>query len=135
MPRQGDLAASGSLLAGQNVNIQLSGDLTNSGTIAGRNVTQINANNVQNLGEIAGKAVSVAAQQDLVNLGGRIVAEDSLIAAAGRDLTIQSTTSTGSASSGRSSSSLTQVDRVAGLYVTGDKGILCLLYTSPSPRD
>lgn len=124
MPREGDLAANGSLLAGQNVNIQLSGDLTNSGTIAGRNVTQINANNVQNLGEIAGKAVSVAAQQDLVNLGGRIVAEDSLIAAAGRDLTIQSTTSTGSASAGRSSSTLTQIDRVAGLYVTGDKGIL-----------
>lgn len=124
MPRQGDLAANGSLLAGQNVNIQLSGDLTNSGTIAGRNVTQITANNVQNLGDIAGKAASVAAQQDLTNLGGRMMAENSLVATAGRDLTVQSTTSTGTAAEGRSSSSLTQVDRVAGLYVTGEKGIL-----------
>ncbi|CAL60680.1 conserved hypothetical protein; putative haemagglutination activity domain [Herminiimonas arsenicoxydans] len=124
MPRQGDLAANGSLLAGQNVNIQLSGDLTNSGTIAGRNVMQITANNVQNLGGISGKAVSVAAQQDLTNFGGRMMAEDSLVATAGRDLTVQSTTSTGTASAGRSSSSLTQVNRVAGLYVTGEKGIL-----------
>ncbi|WP_353154710.1 hemagglutinin repeat-containing protein [Herminiimonas fonticola] len=124
MPRPGDLDSSGSLLAGQNVHIQLSGDLTNSGTIAGRNVTQITANNVQNLGDITGKVVSVAAQQDLTNLGGRMMAEDSLVAAAGRDLTVQSTTSTGTAAAGRSSSSLTQVDRVAGLYVTGEKGIL-----------
>ncbi|MFC7287069.1 hemagglutinin repeat-containing protein [Herminiimonas glaciei] len=124
MPRPGDLSTGGSLLAGQNVNIQLTGDLKNSGTIAGRNVMQINADNVQNLGEIAGKTVSVAAQQDLINLGGRIVAEDSLTASAGRDLVVESTTSSATSSAGRSSSSLTQIDRVAGLYVTGDKGIL-----------
>jgi len=124
MPRPGDLSGGGSLLAGQNVNIQLSGDLMNSGTIAGRNVMQINAENVHNLGDIAGKTVNVNAQEDLVNLGGRIIAEDSLTAKAGRDIVIESTTSTGTASSGRSSSSLTQIDRVAGLYVTGDKGIL-----------
>ena len=124
MPKSGDLAANGSLLAGQNVNIQLTGDLKNSGTIGGRNVTQLNASNIQNLGTIAGKAVNVDAQQDLNNLGGRIIAEDVLLATAGRDLTVQSTTSTGSVSVGRSSSSLTQVDRVAGLYVTGSAGIL-----------
>lgn len=124
VPRPGDLSGGGSLLAGQNVNIQLSGDLKNSGTIAGRNVMQINADNVQNFGGIAAKTVNVAARQDLLNLGGSIVAKDSLTASAGRDFVIESTTSTGTASSGRSSSSLTQIDRVAGLYVTGDKGIL-----------
>ncbi|RQO36238.1 hypothetical protein DBR37_07905 [Herminiimonas sp. KBW02] len=124
VPRPGDLSTGGSLLAGQNVNIQLSGDLKNSGTIAGRNVMQINADNVQNFGDIAGKTVNVAAQEDLLNIGGSIVAKDSLTASAGRDFVIESTTSTGTASSGRSSSSLTQIDRVAGLYVTGDKGIL-----------
>ncbi|MBF8176528.1 hemagglutinin repeat-containing protein [Herminiimonas contaminans] len=124
VPRPGDLSTGGSLLAGQNVNIQLSGDLKNSGTIAGRNVMQINADNVQNFGDIVGKTVNVAAQEDLLNIGGSIVANDSLTASAGRDFVIESTTSTGTASSGRSSSSLTQIDRVAGLYVTGDKGIL-----------
>ncbi|RBA24165.1 hemagglutinin repeat-containing protein [Herminiimonas fonticola] len=124
MPKAGDLAANGSLLAGQNVNIQLTGDLKNSGTIGGRKVMQISADNVQNLGTIGGKGVNVVAQQDLINFGGRMIAEDSLTATAGRDLIVQSTTSTGSSSAGLSSSSLTQVDRVAGLYVTGDKGIL-----------
>lgn len=124
MPRPGDLSNGGSLLAGQNVNIQLTGDLKNSGTIAGRNVMQISADNVQNIGGIAGKTVSVVAQQDLINRGGRIVAEDSLTASAGRDLVVESTTSSATSSAGRSSSSLTQIDRVAGLYVTGDKGIL-----------
>lgn len=124
VPRPGDLSTGGSLLAGQNVNIQLSGDLKNSGTIAGRNVMQISADNVQNFGDIVGKTVNVAAQEDLLNIGGSIVAKDSLTASAGRDFVIESTTSTGTASSGRSSSSLTQIDRVAGLYVTGDKGIL-----------
>ncbi|RQO32859.1 hypothetical protein DBR37_16295 [Herminiimonas sp. KBW02] len=123
-PRSGDLSGGGSLLAGQNVNIQLSGDLKNSGTIAGRNVMQIKADNVHNLADIAGKTVEVTAQQDIRNQGGRVLAQDSLNANAGRDLILESTTSTGTASSGRSSSSLTQIDRVAGLYVTGEKGIL-----------
>lgn len=124
MPRPGDLSGGGSLLAGQNVNIQLSGDLTNSGTIAGRHVMQIKADNVHNLADIAGKTVDITAQQDIHNQGGSVFAQDSLTVSAGRDMVIESTTSTGTASSGRSSSSLTQIDRVAGLYVTGEKGIL-----------
>jgi len=39
----GDLDGSGALLAGKDVNIHLSGDLTNSGTIAGRNVVNLTA--------------------------------------------------------------------------------------------
>lgn len=124
MPRPGDLSGGGSLLAGQNVNIQLSGDLKNSGTIAGRHVMQIKADNVHNLADIAGKTVDITAQQDIHNQGGRVLAQDRLNANAGRDLILESTTSTGMATSGRSSSSLTQIDRVAGLYVTGEKGIL-----------
>lgn len=68
--------------------------------------------------------VSLTAQQDIHNQGGRVLAQDRLNANAGRDLILESTTSTGMATSGRSSSSLTQIDRVAGLYVTGEKGIL-----------
>ena len=37
----GDLDGSGALLAGKDVNLNLSGDLTNSGTIAGRNVVNL----------------------------------------------------------------------------------------------
>ena len=42
----GDLDDSGVLLAGKDANINLSGDLTNSGTIYGRNVVNLTAENV-----------------------------------------------------------------------------------------
>jgi filamentous hemagglutinin len=41
---------SGALLAGKDVNLNLSCDLSNSGTIAGRNVVSITAENINNLG-------------------------------------------------------------------------------------
>ncbi len=40
MPRDGDLAPSGALLAGKTIQLDLGGDLVNTGTIAGRQLTQ-----------------------------------------------------------------------------------------------
>jgi len=121
----GDLDGSGALLAGKDVNINLSGDLTNSGTIAGRNVVSLTAENVNNLGgRIGGTDVSVAARQDLNNIGGSIGAVNSLSATAGRDLNIQTTTQSTSTQVGSANFSLTGVDRVAGLYVSGANGTL-----------
>jgi filamentous hemagglutinin len=119
--RAGDLDSSGSLLAGSDVNLQLSGDLSNSGQIAGRQVVQINAANIKNLGgSINGDTVNVVAQQDLNNTGGSISAVSNLTALAGRDLNVASTVqSTDSAVMQRQ-----DVDRVAGLYVTGATGVL-----------
>lgn len=48
--RADDIDGTGALLAGRDVNINISGDLTNSGTIAGREVVLLNAENVNNLG-------------------------------------------------------------------------------------
>ncbi|MBX9613777.1 MAG: S-layer family protein [Burkholderiales bacterium] len=64
--QDGDLAASGALLAGRDVRLDLDGDLTNAGgTIAGRQLVRLNANNVHNLGaRIQGDRVSVAARKD-----------------------------------------------------------------------
>ncbi|MGA0569793.1 hemagglutinin repeat-containing protein [Variovorax sp. VNK109] len=123
--KEGDLTASGALLAGRNVNIELSGDLTNQGTVAGRRVVNLSANNVNNLGgHIQGEAVVITAAQDVNNIGGAVQAGSYLDVYAGRNLNVQSTTSTAAASAGRSSSSLTQVDRVAGLYVSDPAGVL-----------
>ncbi|WP_061301684.1 hemagglutinin repeat-containing protein, partial [Janthinobacterium agaricidamnosum] len=119
--RDGDLDGSGSLLAGKEVNLNLSGDLTNSGTIAGREVVKLSAENVDNLGgRVHGDAVAVAARNDLNNIGGAMSANSQLIATAGRDLHIDSTSHSGSSSAGGNSFSRTGLDRVAGLYVTGD---------------
>ena len=62
----------------------------------------------------------VHANNDLNNLGGTIDASNSLIASAGHDLNVISSTSTQS----NATSSRTNISRVAGLYVTGDQGLL-----------
>lgn len=119
--QDGDLQASGALIAGNSVNLNLTGDLTNSGTIAGRNVVSLSAENVRNLGgRIIGNDVGVQARTDLNNIGGAITAANSLTAIAGRDLNVTSTTRTQTSSQG----SRTHIDRVAGLYVTGSGGTL-----------
>ena len=123
--KEGDLTAGVALLAGKDVNINLSGDLVNQGTVAGRRVVNLSADNVNNLGgHIQGEAVVITAAQDVNNIGGTVQAGSYLDVYAGRNLNVQSTTSTAAASAGRSSSSLTQVDRVAGLYVSEPAGVL-----------
>ena len=99
--QNGDLSASGALIAGDNVRLALSGDLINSGTIAGRNVLSLTAGNIQ-------------------NLGGRIEAVNSLAISTGRDLNVVSTTGTQTNLQGRR----TNIERVGVLYVTGDNGLL-----------
>ncbi|WP_128143014.1 hemagglutinin repeat-containing protein [Janthinobacterium lividum] len=108
--RADDIDGTGALLAGKNVDINISGDLTNSGTIAGRDVVLLNAENVNNLGgRIDGDAVAIAARNDLNNISGAISANSTLQASAGRDINI----ATGTLDGGH------VIDRVAGLYVSG----------------
>ncbi|MEY3640131.1 MAG: hypothetical protein RIR68_3264, partial [Pseudomonadota bacterium] len=121
----GDLDGSGALLSGKNINIHVSGDLTNSATVVGRNVLKLTADNINNLGgRISGGDVSVTAKQDLNNIGASITATNSLKAIAGRDLNIQTTTQSSDTHVGNANFSRTTIDRVAGLYVTGPNGTL-----------
>jgi filamentous hemagglutinin len=131
--KEGDLAPSGALLAGSSVNLNLSGDLTNSGTIsgnaAGRSIVSITADNIQNLGgRISGDTVSMMAKGDLNNIGGQISAGSALMAIAGRDIFIETTTSSAtnrvSSNGSHNTFSQTGIDRVAGLYVTNPGGTL-----------
>jgi filamentous hemagglutinin len=46
----GDIDGAGTLLAGRELNLNLAGDLSNSGTMAGRTVMALTAENVNNLG-------------------------------------------------------------------------------------
>ncbi len=125
LPRSGDLKADGTLIAGQTVAIRAGGDFVNSGTIAGRTLLDLSAANIQNLGgRLTGKAVNISASNDITNLGGRIEAQDSLALTAGRDINIETTTATGTGQTEQGHFSRTQIDRVAGLYVTGSSGSL-----------
>ncbi|MCW8167262.1 hypothetical protein D8B22_20935, partial [Verminephrobacter aporrectodeae subsp. tuberculatae] len=84
-------------------------------------VVSLSAENIDNLGgRILGQDTSLAARTDLNTIGGSITASDSLVATAGRDINVESKTRTQHNAQG----SRTHVDRVAGLYVTGSAGTL-----------
>ncbi len=150
--RKGDLASNGALLGGpQNalisgnvLKLDATGEITNShATLLGREVVSLSAENVSNLaGRIQGNKVDINATQDIENTGGAIIAQQSLIATAGRDLKVQSTTldslveqhptaagslkadGLGSTSTGGLQTRFSTISRVAGLYVTGEAGTL-----------
>ncbi|MEB3755121.1 hemagglutinin repeat-containing protein, partial [Acinetobacter sp. MD2(2019)] len=116
--RAGDLKGDGTLISGNSVNLKLDGDLINGATIAGREAVQITANNVQNLnGRIQGNQVAIETQKDLNNVGGQITAKDAMALKVGGNLNLESTTRTSVSHVGQISSSMTNIDRVAGLYV------------------
>ncbi|MGV0982938.1 MAG: hemagglutinin repeat-containing protein [Limnohabitans sp.] len=128
--RPGDLDGSGALLAGADVNLNLTGDLSNSGTIAGRNALKVSADNIRNLGgQMSADTLALQAKQDIDNIGGTLQAQSAAVLLAGRDINLTTTTSSSSviASEARQSSNSfaqTGIDRVAGLYVKGSAGVL-----------
>jgi filamentous hemagglutinin len=121
--RAGDLAGSGALIAGNNVNLQLSGDMNTGGTITGRHVVNIAANDINNVGgRITANQVGLTAAQDINVIGAGVDAKDALVARAGRDLNVVTTTSTNRGGDATNGYIDTRLDRVAGLYVTGAGG-------------
>lgn len=119
MPREGDLAPSGSLIAGRQVQLKLSGELLNSGTVAGRDLVLIDAQGVHSSGRITSEGVTaLKTQQDIAVDGGDISARDALLLDAGRDLKLASTTA--ESTDGQA----VVLDRVARLYVSGQGGQL-----------
>ena len=121
----GDIDGSGSLLSGALVSLDVDGDVVNSGTVAGRQLVRVDAANVRNLGgRISGRDVMLSAQQDIDSLGGSVAATNSLIASAGRDINVVTTTRDSENLAGPSSFTRTGIERVAGLYVSGPEGVL-----------
>ena len=123
--RAGDLQPSGALLAGKNIQLKLTGDVLNSGSIEARNTAVVSAgNDIQNLGgRITGsQAVGLYADRDILNIGGQMSAGSQLQARAGRDLVVRTTTqdsSSGVQPGGVVTQSATRIDRVASMQVTG----------------
>jgi filamentous hemagglutinin len=119
--RPGDIDGSGALLSADATVIKGDGDLMNTGTIAGRTLVRIDKDNVNNLGgRVAGGDLAIHARTDLNNIGGSITAVDVAVLTAGRDINIETTTST----QGGALASRTNIDRVAGVYVSNPGGTL-----------
>ncbi|WP_312348849.1 hemagglutinin repeat-containing protein [Leclercia sp.] len=125
--KPGDIDGSGALIAGNNVSIKLNGDLFNRGTLAGRKVLQLDADNITNqTGTIQGADVNLNARTDINNIGGAIVGDSSLLASAGRDINLTSTTLSADSVNGENRFARTTIDSVSGIYVQGDDGKLAL---------
>ncbi|QLR44299.1 hemagglutinin repeat-containing protein [Enterobacter sp. RHBSTW-00994] len=125
--KPGDIDGSGALIAGNNVSMKLSGDLFNSGTIAGRKVLQLDADNITNQsGTIQAADVNLNARTDINNIGGAIVGANSVLANAGRDINVTTTTTSARSQNGENSFARTTIDSVSGIYVQGDDGKLAL---------
>ena len=109
----GDIDGSGALLGGRQVAMNLSGDLLNSGAINGRETVQLSAENITNkAGAINGADVSLLARTDINNIAGMITGNDSVLASAGRDINIVTTTRSAQSAAGQNSFARTTLDRV-----------------------
>lgn len=120
--RPGDLDGQGTLLAGANVDIKLANGLVNTGDIAGRKLVTIDAGNIEHLGgSISGQYVGLASDKDIRIAGATVTATDALSVQAAGNVTVASTVETLGAG-GTHAFGITQLDRVAGLYVTNPSG-------------
>lgn len=118
-PRAGDLSPEGALLAGQTVQLDLSGGFVNGGTVAGRDLVLIDAQGVRSSGRIGSQGITaLRTTQDIAVDGGALTARDALVVEAGRDLRVSSTTSASA------DGQVALRDRVARLQVTGEAGVL-----------
>jgi filamentous hemagglutinin len=134
-PRSGDLAANGYLYGGPNANVgslisarsielALSGDLKNSGTVAGRQLLDISAKNIENTGLLRGDVALLQAEEDIDVIGGQVVAQTGLSVQAGEEFTLASTLAEGVGQADKGVFASRQIDRVAGLYVSDAAGVL-----------
>ncbi|HDD8879973.1 TPA: hemagglutinin repeat-containing protein, partial [Escherichia coli] len=123
----GDVNSAGALIAGRDMVMKLDGDLFNSGKLAGKQTVQLSAENIHNqAGTIQGANVSLTARTDINSTGGLLQATDSLLAMAGRDINLTTTTRTAQSDAGQNHFERTSIDSVAGVYVQNDQGRLVL---------
>ncbi|WP_339150382.1 hemagglutinin repeat-containing protein, partial [Escherichia coli] len=125
--KPGDVNSAGALIAGRDMVMKLDGDLFNSGKLAGKQTVQLSAENIHNqAGTIQGANVSLTARTDINSTGGLLQATDSLLAMAGRDISLTTTTRTAQRDAGQNHFERTSIDSVAGVYVQNDQGRLVL---------
>ena len=115
----GDLKGDSSLIAARNMDMQLTGDLTNQGNIVAHNGLRIQANNLnnQNSGVIQGNFVQVNTKNDLNNLGATLKANSAMTIDAGGRLNNSSTTYHTESKAGQSNAWRTGIDQIGQIYV------------------
>lgn len=115
----GQIDGTGSLIAADSIDMQLSGDLTNQGSIVGHQSVNINATNLTNAngGLIKGDYVQIGTANDLNNLSGTLQADKAMQLDVGGDLNNESLTYTTSSAKDMSSSTRIDIRQIASIYV------------------
>lgn len=123
----GDLESTGSLLAGNNINLNISDEFTNSGTLMAADTANINAADItNNNGQLHARDLDLVSQGDINNVGGILSADERLSLWAAGDINSTSTTQTHSNDQGHT----TNLDRIASLYVGTNESDQSLLLTA-----
>jgi filamentous hemagglutinin len=110
-PQNGDLQANGSLIAGSEVTLIGTENITNSGRINASNTMSVSAGDdiVNRGGVINGRSTVLSAGRDIQDVSGLLVGTDTLTATAGRDIVLQAETNNSSNANG----TRTTVGRIA----------------------
>lgn len=88
-----DLTGAGAVISAPDVKVASTGNLKNTGSIFARNTVQLVVDNINNLGgRIHADSVLATAKTDINNIAGTILAGHELIAVAGRDINVETTT-------------------------------------------
>ena len=115
----------GSVISGDSI-VGSVKDMTNEGTVLASNLVNLYGQNLENKGLVFADNVNLNAKQKLVNLGGKIVAADSLSLYGGKSVELGATTTETQSQLGRTETGNKQVDRQSELKVTGKGGELSI---------
>ena len=115
----------GSVISGDSI-VGSVKDMTNEGTVLAANLVNLYGQNLENKGLVLADNVNLNAEQKLVNLGGKIVAADSLSLYGGKSVELGATSTETQSQLGRTETGNKQVDRQSELKVTGKGGELSI---------
>lgn len=115
--------AGNAVISADDVDFKVTNDILNQGTIIAGDTAKITAANINNNnGTITGSNVVLDALQDINNNGGILTAQNNLQLTAGRDINIDSITSTQTNDQGHT----TNISAIGSVKVTGNDGSLVM---------
>ena len=119
------ITPTGSVISGDSI-VGTVKDMTNEGTVLAANLVNLYGQDLENKGLVFANNVNLNAKQKLVNIGGKIVATDSVSLYGGKSVELGATTTETQSQLGRTETGNKQVDRQSELKVTGKGGELSI---------
>ena len=119
------VAPTGAVISGDSIVAKVT-SMNNEGTLIASDLVNVYGQDLQNKGVVLADNVNLNADQKLVNLGGKIMAADSLSLYGGKSVELGATTTETQSQLGRTETGNKQVDRQSELKVTGKGGELSI---------